>query len=151
MLTVASSIILAAQPNYDPPQPSADFGTPEATANIAAKAGVLDVVGVKLGMPLKAAVDAVKAHNPNLKLEPQAKLEFEALPGVVMTPVLALQKREHGRGSGAEYMGLLLTYQPNEAFVYGVWRDFWFSKPGAGQPDTILTGMRKKVWCGERE
>jgi len=50
----------AAQPNYDPPQPSADFGTPQATAEIAAKAGVLDVVGIKLGMPLNAALDAVK-------------------------------------------------------------------------------------------
>jgi hypothetical protein len=106
----------------------------------------LDVVGVKLGMPLKAALDAVKAHNPNLKLEPQAKLEFEALPGVVMTPVLASTKNvSTAADPGPEYMGLLLTYQPNEAFVYGVWRDFWFSKPG-GRPtvDTILTGMRKK-------
>ena len=81
--------LASAQPNYEPPQPSADFGTPEATAKIAANAGFLDVVGIKLGLPLKAAVDAVKAHNPNLKLEPQAKLEFEALPGVVMTPVIA--------------------------------------------------------------
>lgn len=48
-----------AQPNYEPPQPSADFGTPEATAKIAAKAGFVDIVGVKLGMPLKAALDAV--------------------------------------------------------------------------------------------
>ena len=131
---------------YEPPQPSADFGTLEATAKIAAKAGFLDVVGVKLGMPLKAAVDAVKAHNPNLKLEPQAKLEFEALPGVVMTPVLASTKNvSTAADPGAEYMGLLLTYQPNEAFVYGVWRDVWFSKPGSRPTvDTILTGMRKK-------
>lgn len=44
-----------AQPNYDPPVPSTEFGTPEATAKIAAKAAFLDVVGIKLGMPLKAA------------------------------------------------------------------------------------------------
>src|SRR5262245_66408712 len=66
------------QPNYDPPQPSTDFGTPEATAKIAAKAGFLDVVGVKLGVPVKVALDAVKAHNPDIKMEPKAKLEFEA-------------------------------------------------------------------------
>lgn len=92
VLIAASSVALAAQPNYDPPEPSTDFGTPEATARIAAKAGFLDVVGVKLGIPLKAAVEAVKAHNANLKLEPQFKLEFEALPGVVMTPVMASTK-----------------------------------------------------------
>lgn len=136
----------AAQPNYDPPQPSAEFGTPEATAKIAAKAGFLDVVGVKLGMPLKAALDAVKAHNGSLKLEPQAKLEFEALPGVVMTPVFASTKNmSQASDPGAEYLGLLVTYAPNEAFVYGVWRDVWFSKTESQPPvDTILAGMRKK-------
>jgi hypothetical protein len=146
MLMAASSVTLAAEPNYDPPQPSADFGTPEATARIAAQAGFLDVVGVKLGLPLKAAVEAVKAHNANLKLEPQHKLEFEALPGVVMTPVMASTKNvSQPSDPGAEYMGLLLTYQPNETFVYGVWRDFWFSKQENRPPvDTILAGLRKK-------
>ena len=134
----------SAQPNYEPPQPSADFGTPEATAKIAANAGFLDVVGVKLGLPLKAAVDAVKAHNPNLKLEPQAKLEFEALPGVVIMPVIASTKNvSQASDPGAEYLGLLLTYAPNEAFVYGVWRDFWFSK-SRPPVDTIVAGLRKK-------
>lgn len=146
ILFVASSLTHAAQPNYDPPQPSAEFGTSEATAKIAAKAGFLDIVGVKLGMPLKAAVEAVKAHNANLKLEPQHKLEFEALPGVVMTPVMASTKNmNQGSDQGAEYLGLLLTYAPNEAFVYGVWRDFWFSNMESRPPvDTILAGMRKK-------
>ena len=84
MCAVASSITLAAEPNYDPPQPSPEFGTPEATAKIAAKAGFLDVVGIKLGVPLKDALAAVKAYNPNIKMEPQHKLEFEALPGTVI-------------------------------------------------------------------
>jgi len=131
------------QPNYDPPQPSPDFGTPEATAKIAAKAGFLDVVGVKLGVPVKVALDAVKAHNPDIKMESKGKLEFEAMPGVIMTTVLAGQgKTSNG---GLEQVGLLLTYAPNEAFVYGVWRDFWFNKPES-QPtvDYILTGLRKK-------
>lgn len=143
---IASSITLAAQPNYDPPQPSADFGTPEATAKIAAKAGFLDVVGVKLGLPVKEALAAVKAHNGNLRMEPQVKLEFEALPGVVMTPVLASTKNvSQPSDPGAEYFGLLLTYAPNEAFVYGVWRDFWFTKQESRPPvDTIVTGLRKK-------
>jgi hypothetical protein len=143
---IASSITLAAQPNDDPPEPSAEFGTPEATAKIAAKAGFLDVVGIKLGMPLKAAVDAVKTHNSNLKLEPQVKLEFEALPGVVMTPVIASTKNvSQPSDPGAEYFGLLLTYAPNGAFVYGVWRDFWFTKQESRPPvDTIVAGLRKK-------
>jgi hypothetical protein len=146
VLIAASSVAFAAPPNYDPPQPSPDFGTPEATARIAAKAGFLDIVGVKLGMPVKEAVAAVKAHNANLRLEPQSKLEFEALPGVVMTPVIASTKNvSTASDPGAEYLGLLLTYAPNEAFVYGVWRDVWFGKMESRPPvDTILAGMRKK-------
>ena len=40
---LSSLVSMAAQPNYDPPEPSSDFGTPEATAKIAANAGFLDV------------------------------------------------------------------------------------------------------------
>ena len=134
----------AAQPNYDPPQPSANFGTPQATAEIAAKAGVLDVVGIKLGMPLSTALDAVKAQG-NIKLEPKSRLEYEALPGVVMTPVLAGKNLSLASDEGSEYLGLLLTYAPNETFVYGVWRDVWFGTKESRPPvDTVLAGMRKK-------
>jgi hypothetical protein len=142
----ASPLSLAAQPNYDPPQPSAEFGTPEATAKIAAKAGFLDIVGVKLGMSQKDAEAAVKAHSAAIVLQPKAKLEYEALPGVVIMPVLAsTQNASPSADGGSEYMGLLVTYPPNEAFVYSVWRDFSFgglqSRPTV---EYILGGLRKK-------
>jgi hypothetical protein len=143
MLTVASSVTQAVQQNYDPPQPSAEFGTPEATAKIAANVGYLDIVGVKLGVPLKAAQDAVKAHNASIKLEPQVKFDFEALPGMVMMPVFSGQSQTADGGS--EYIGVLLTSAPNEAFVYGVWRDFWFgSKETRPTVDYMMNGLRKK-------
>jgi hypothetical protein len=132
-----------AQPNYDPPGPSADFGTPEATARIAANAQPLDIVGIKLGMPLNDALAVIKARNPNIKMQAGPTLEFEALPGVVMTPVYA----GHGKVSEdvTESIGLLLTVAPNEAFVEGVWRHASFVKPVSRSPvDTILSGMRKK-------
>src|SRR5437867_9464847 len=136
----------SAQPSYEPPQPSPDFGTPEATAKIAAKAGFLDVVGVKLGMPAKAALDAVKAHNGNLKMEPMTMQQYEALPGVVMTPVLASTRNTStASDQGMEYFGLLLTVPPNEAFVWGVWRDFSFGKVESRPTvETTLAGLRKK-------
>src|SRR6478736_8674481 len=109
------------QPNYDPPQPSSEFGTPEATAKIAEKAGFLDVVGVKLGMSPKDAVAAAKAHNAALAFDPKAKLEYEALPGVAMLPVLAsTQNAKTSAEGGSENMGLLVPYRRNEAFGYGV-------------------------------
>jgi hypothetical protein len=86
-----------AQPNYDPPQPSSEFGTPEATAKIAAKAGFLDVVGVKLGMSPKDALAAAKAHNAALGLEPKAKLEYEALLIETGGTVLSLKDRSSVR------------------------------------------------------
>jgi hypothetical protein len=133
----------AAQPNYDPPKPSADFGTPEATAKIAANSQPLDIVGVKLGMSLKAAQEAVKTHNPSIKLEPKVKFEFEALPGTVMTPAFAGQGKTADGGN--ERIGVLLTSAPNEAFVYGVWRDVWFgAKETRPTIDYIVTGLRKK-------
>jgi hypothetical protein len=136
----------AAQPNYDPPQPSSEFGTPEATAKIAARAGFLDIVGVKLGMTPKDALAALKVHNPGLMLEPKAKVEYEALPGVVLMPVLAnSQNASPSKDGGSEYMGLLVTYPPSEAFVYGVWRDVSFGKlESRPTVDYILNGLRKK-------
>jgi hypothetical protein len=143
---LSSLVSRAAQPNYDPPQPSSDFGTPEATAKLAANAGYLDVVGVKLGMSTKDALAAVKAHNPALSLESKGKLEYEALPGMVMMPVLAnTQNANKPSDPSIEYLGLLLTYAPNEAFVYGVWRDVSFGRP-ENRPtiDYIVNGLRKK-------
>lgn len=132
-----------AQPNYDPPGPSPEFGTPEATANISASAQPLDIVGVKLGMSLKAAQDAVKTYNAGIKLEPKVSFEFEALPGVAMTPAFSGQGKTANGGN--ETIGVLLTSPPNGAFVYGVWRDVWFgAKETRPTIEYIVTGLRKK-------
>jgi hypothetical protein len=146
VLSSATASQAQPQPNYDPPQPSSEFGTPEATAKIAAKAGFLDVVGIKLGTSPKDALAAVKAHNAALALESKTKLEYEALPGVAMMPVLAsTQNAKTSMAGGIEYMGLLVTYPPNEAFVYGVWRDVSFGRPESRPTvDYIVNGLKKK-------
>ena len=69
----------ATQPANAPVQPSAaapgspvenaDCCTPEAMKKIAASIGFVDIVGIKLGMTPAQAVAAVKAYNPNLKIE----------------------------------------------------------------------------------
>ena len=128
------------------PLQSADFGTAEATAKIAAKAGFIDVVGVKLGLPLKAALDVLKAHNANLAMEPMTLPPYEALPGVVMTPAFLSQKNtKTASGQETEQVGLLVTFAPNEPFVWGVWRDISFGKEDSRPTiDTILAGLRQK-------
>lgn len=73
VLMLPSPVTFGAQPNYDPLKPSAEFGTPEATAKIAARAGFLDVVGIKLGMPAKAALDVAKVRSAGIKMEPATR------------------------------------------------------------------------------
>ena len=128
------------------PLESADFGTPEATAKIAAKAGFVDVVGVKLGMPLNAALDLLKAHNGNLVMEPVTIPPYEALPGVVMTPLLSSKKNTNTPSSQEkEYVGLLVTMAPSEPFVWGMWREVSYEKEESRPTfETIMAGLRKK-------
>lgn len=133
----------SSQPNYDPPKPSAEFGTSEATAKIAAASQPLDIVGVRLGASLKAAQEAVKTHNSGVTLAPQLTFEFEALPGTTITPVYSGHSKTPDGGS--ETIGVLLTSVPNQPYVYAVWRDFWFgSNETRPTIDYIVNGLRKK-------
>lgn len=128
------------------PLQSADFGTPEATAKIATRAGFIDVVGIKLGTPLKAVLDALQAHNPNLTMEPLTMPSYEALPGVVMTPLLSSKKNTNtSSNEEKEYVGLLVTEAPTEPFVWGMWREVSYEKE-ENRPtiETITAGLRKK-------
>jgi hypothetical protein len=124
---------------------SADFGTPEATAKIAGKAGFIDVVGIKLGMPLKAALDVVKAHNPNLAMEPLTLPPYEALPGVTITPLVQSKKNTNTSGPEKEYVGLLITTAPSEPHVWGVMRELYYEREDSRPTiDTIVGALRQK-------
>jgi type II secretory pathway pseudopilin PulG len=144
------------QPRYKPgggtkllpnvkPQPSPDFGTPEGTAKIAAKAGFLEVVGIKLGMPVKDAVEALKSHNGGFKSGPITLREYEALPGVVMTPVLYAPNPAGPNATSGDDFNLLITYPPNEAFVWGIVRNMGFGTNATRPPlENTLAGLRQK-------
>jgi hypothetical protein len=133
------------QATTETPLASADFGTADATAKIAAKAGSLDVVGVKLGMPLNVALDVLKAHNPNLAMEPLTLPPYEALPGVTMAPLIQSKKNTATAGPEKEYVGLLVTTSPSEPYVWGVMRELWYEKEDSRPTvDTILGGLRQK-------
>lgn len=144
------------QPRYKPgggtpllpnvkPEPSPDFGTPEGTAKIAAKSGFLDVVGIKLGMPAKEAVAALQAHNAGFKPGPLTLREYEALPGVVMTPVLQAPNTGGPNATSGDDFHLLLTYAPNEAFVWGIVRNMGFGRVEERPTvENTLTGLRQK-------
>src|SRR5882762_4787579 len=63
---------------------SNDTDTPAATASIAASAGFIDVAGVKLGMPLKDALTALKAFNDKFKFEAFTNERYDVLPNTDM-------------------------------------------------------------------
>lgn len=133
------------QPGNEKPQPSPDFGTPEGTAKIAAKSGFLDVVGIKLGMSAKEAVDALKAYNAGFKPVPNTLYEYEALPGVVMTPELVVPNPAGPTASAGDYFNLFMTYAPNEAFLWGIVRNLGFGREDSRPTvENTLAGLRKK-------
>ena len=125
--------------------PSPDFGTPEGTAKIAAKAGFLDVVGIKLGMPVKEAVEALKAHDANFKVQPITLRQYEALPGVVMTPMLLAPNPGGPSAVSGDDFTLFITYAPNEAFLWGLSRNLGFGRQDSRPTvENTLAGVRKK-------
>ena len=126
-------------------EPSPDFGSPEGTAKIAAKAGFLDVVGIKLGMSAKEAVAALKAHNAGFKPYPITLREYEAIPGVVMTPVLYAPNPGGPNATSGDDFNLVLTYAPNEAFVWGIVRNMGFGRvEDRPTVENTLAGLRQK-------
>ena len=60
---------LLGTPPPNPSGPPPNTGTPEQTAKLAAAAGKYDIAGMKLGTPLKEAMQALKAHNPKLQMK----------------------------------------------------------------------------------
>ncbi|MDP1767507.1 MAG: hypothetical protein Q8L74_01750 [Nitrospirota bacterium] len=135
---------VSSYPN-EKPLPSPDFGTPEGTAKIAAKAGFLDVVGIKLGIPVKEAVEALKAHDANFKVQPITLREYEALPGLVMTPILLAPNPGGPSAVSGDDFTLFITYAPNEAFLWGLSRNLGFGREDSRPTvDNTLAGLRKK-------
>jgi hypothetical protein len=132
-------------PANEKPQPSPDFGTPEGTAKIAAKAGSLEVVGIKLGLSAKDAQDALRAYNPGYKPTPITLFEYEALPGVVMTPVLRATNPAGPDATSGDDFTLFITYPPNEAYLWGIVRNMGFGTNATRPPlDGTLAGLRQK-------
>ena len=132
-------------PANEKPQPSPDFGTAEGTAKIAATAGFLDIVGIKLGMPAKEAIEALKAHNANFKPTPITLREYEALPGVVMTPILLAPNPGGPSAVSGDDFTLFVTYAPNEAFLWGISRNLGFGREDSRPTvENTLAGLRKK-------
>lgn len=141
-------LLAQARPQRASPPPAvdptpADFGTTEGTARIAGTAGFLDMIDIKLGTREKDAVAALKRHNTALTLTPLRLLTYTVLPNVSMTPVVVAETKPGPEGS-FERFSLELTYSPNEAYVWGISREYSIAKSQAPTFENTLAGFRTK-------
>jgi hypothetical protein len=127
--------------------PSADCCSPEAMKKIAASAGFLDIVGVKLGMTPQQATAAIKAYKPGLKIEVLNSRLFRpsAAPGTFARVPHYISAQEPRSQNGAyEYINVEFTTPPNPPLVAKVERYVQFP---IGQPvmaSNLLESLRKK-------
>jgi hypothetical protein len=130
-----------------------DCCTPEVTAKIAASAGFLDVVGIKLGTGAKQAMELMKAANPAFKIDlVKIDLDWDYLTKRIIGSsgpkkqwVYAIKGEVAVTGArGGEMIVVALTLPPSPqvAFYLGRWVEF----PTQATPtiDNVLAGLRKK-------
>ena len=118
-----------------------DCCTPEATRTIAAKAGFVDVVGIKLGMPVKEAMAAIKKHNQRLQVSTPNPMRFKSLPNVTFAANVNAQVMD---GKPFESIQLSVTMPPNEDVVWYVKRMVEFEGDAKPSEANVLASLRQK-------
>lgn len=121
-----------------PPQPSGpppNTGTPEQTAKLAAVAGKYDIAGMKLGTPLKEAMQTLKAHNPKLQMKKDT-IKYDVLGGEMLYGLTFTSPEERFIFS--------LTMPPNPIVVSRLARVLTFTKGTAPTQQVIVEGLIQK-------
>jgi hypothetical protein len=107
----------------------------------------LDIVGIKLGMPVKDAMLALKADNAQLTITP-----FTFRPEGFASELLLTVKGDQAFAPGANYgveragesVEILFTLPPNAEVVWGVKREYTFATKERPSPENVLDALRKK-------
>ena len=110
-------------------QPASDV------AQLAKAAQRGDIVGIKLGMPLKEAMQALKAHNPKLQL----KTETIKVPTVAEPLVYSISAN-----TPEEQFYFTLTLPPNPIVISRVGRQMVFTKETAPTQQVVVEELIKK-------
>lgn len=129
--------------------PGADCCTPAAMKKVAGSLGFVDIVGIKLGMTPEQAVEAVKAHNPSLKIENlTARLEHPSGPlgNFVRVPytINAYSANSRTDLGPVEWIAMQFTLPPGPPLLAKVVRYTGFV---VGQPvmaSNLVESLRKK-------
>lgn len=102
---------------------------------LAALASAQDVAGIKLGMPIKEAMQALGAHNPNLKVVPDS-LQYPGLPHVLTYGINAV--------GGGEGFYFLVTMPPNKEVVSKVTWVVHFGPDKIPRQDVVVASLAQK-------
>jgi len=137
-------------PAADPaPTSAVDCCSPEALKKIAASVGFVDIVGIKLGMTPEQAVAAVKAYNPNLKIENlTARLEHPSgTPGnFVRVPytINAYTANTRQDLGPVEWIAMQFTLPPGPPLLAKVQRYTGFVASQPVMASNLVESLRKK-------
>jgi len=132
-----------------------DCCTPEATSKMAGSAGFVDILGIKPGMTADQAIAALKAVNPNFKIEiMRSQANWDYMAGLTEDSrtdpkklwAYGIQAMAPVTGPGApETIFVSLTAPPNPPLVYGVARNYVSFRQGAMPTiENLVAGLRKK-------
>jgi hypothetical protein len=116
-------------------EPPPNTGTPEKTAKLAAAAGKYDIAGMKLGMPLKEAMQALKAHNPKLQMKKDT-IKYDVLGGELLYGLTFTSPEER--------FIFGLTMPPNPIVVLKLARTLIFTKETAPTQQMLVENLIQK-------
>lgn len=129
-------------------EPVATPGTSPSTTVPAprGKAG-LDVLGVRLGMPVSEALEVLKAHNPRLKWK-ASSTQFAELPGVTITTTHSGQDIPSPAHAGNPYAHEMVVLEaapgPSAPVVTGIWREIHYAPGQEADRATVSRSLGDK-------
>jgi hypothetical protein len=143
ILTIVACVANAQSPQNPPP----DFATPQRSAKLAASAGFLDILGIKLGMPAETALSILKTNNPTAKITFSRTNDYESawienLPRTDPSREFVSEIDVVPARTPGDTINLGLTIPPSKQVVQAVARTSGFAAPVAMA--NIVAGLRKK-------
>jgi hypothetical protein len=116
-------------------------------AAIAATTGKYDIVGIKLGMTIKEALAALKAHSPKFTLKPDS-IRYDFLPYALTYGITALPpldpRNTAALPANSEQFYFSLTMDPNPVVVSKLTRVMTFGNGSMPLGDVVLNDLISK-------
>jgi hypothetical protein len=101
----------------------------------------LDVVGIKLGMPVKTAIATMKATNSRLTVQ-EDTFQLEGFDQVVLSSLRATVSTEPGKDT--ESFDLAFTMPPSAQVVWGIRRTYNYATQNMPATNLTMAALRKK-------